>query len=444
MKQIPQYLVKQLPMWMCENKHFFNDSLNCPICAAPRIPADWSFYVHNILLPKLNPVEREQWLKYFTTIFSDGFESGDFSAWGGTKVFGGTISVVTEDKHHGTYSAKPNLTGTGNIWAVCYKTFTGVSTCYARWYLKLNNLPQSGATLYLGFLAYNSYANRKIRVGVYNDAGTLKWRMEYLSGGTYYTVTSTSGPTTGQWYCIELKCVSSSSVGEARMYVDGTEILTQTGLNNDANLVGYFEVGLSYESGGTATSGYIDCVVVADTYIGPEGVTVTRTVIDYLGNLDIKSRVASLYRIRIDYVALLDTRQSVSSLYRVFSENLGIIDKEIKTLNKNIIEHVALFDSKVKSLSRTITENIKLLDVKLKSLSKNIIDYLGLYGYRSGIGQTISRIVTEIVTISDNILKELPYRWRKIRGYFIEDYERLKKKRLLRLLRQYIIGDEEE
>jgi len=136
------------------------------------------------------------------------------------------------------------------------------------------------------------------------------------------------------------------------------------------------------------------------------GAQIVRTVIDYLGNLDIKSRVANLYRSKIDYVGLLDTKQ--------------------------------------KTLSKIIKDYIGLLDTKMKTLSKNIIDYLGLYGYRSGIGQTISRIVSEIVTFSDNILKELPYRWRKIRGYFIEDYERLKKKRLLRLLRQYILLESED
>jgi hypothetical protein len=277
--RIPYRLLKKLPMWMCENKHFFNDSLTCPVCGKPRIPPDLSFYVHNILLPKLSPAEREEWLKYFTTIFAHGFEGGDFGtdpntgyAWTETNVFGAcTITVVSEDKHHGTYSAKPNLVGTGNIWAVVYKTFTPVATVYARWYVKLNNLPQSSATLYLGMLAYSGWDNRKVRAAVYNDAGTVKWTMEYLSGETYYTTTYTSGPSTGVWYCIELKCVSSSSAGEARMYIDGTEILTQTGLNNyGAGNIGYFEVGLGYDSDGTATSGYVDCVVVADTYIGPE------------------------------------------------------------------------------------------------------------------------------------------------------------------------------
>jgi len=33
---------------------------------------------------------------------------------------------------------------------------------------------------------------------------------------------------------------------------------------------------------------------------------------------------------------------------------------------------------------------------------------------------------------------------RKIRGYFIEDYERWKKKRLLRLLRYYILLESED
>jgi len=176
---------------------------------------------------------------------------------------------------------------------------------------------------------------------------------------------------------------------------------------------------------------------------GGGGQQIYRTVNEYLGSLDIKSRIANLYRTKMDYVGLLDIKSRMASLRRIFIENLGIIDSKIKTLNKHIIDHVALSDSKVKSLSKTINENIKLLDLKVKTLSKNIVQYLGLDGFRYIGGQIVSRIVTEIVTFSDNI-KKITNTWKKIRGYFIEDYERLKKKRLLRLLRHYILLESED
>jgi hypothetical protein len=182
--------------------------------------------------------------------------------------------------------------------------------------------------------------------------------------------------------------------------------------------------------------GLIDSVIHQAIFV------IYRTVVEYMGLLE--SKCKTLSKVTTEKIALLDVKSRIASLHRIFIENLGMIDNKIKSLNKTIMQYIGILDNKVKSLSKTITENIKLLDLKLKTLSKNVVQYLGLDGFRYIGGQIVSRIVTEIITFSDNILKELPIRWRKIRGYFIEDYERLKKKRLLRLLRQYIIGEESE
>ncbi|MFN3329236.1 MAG: hypothetical protein ACK40U_10400, partial [Fervidobacterium pennivorans] len=61
------------------------------------------FLIISLILPFVNPV-------FATEIFSDGFESGDFSAWTGTAQSSGTVTVVTENPHHGTYSAKAVVT----------------------------------------------------------------------------------------------------------------------------------------------------------------------------------------------------------------------------------------------------------------------------------------------------------------------------------------------
>ncbi|MEM2995645.1 MAG: hypothetical protein QXI91_06520, partial [Candidatus Bathyarchaeia archaeon] len=39
----------------------------------------------------------------YATIFSDGFESGDFSAWTGTV---GSPTIVSSPTHHGAYAAR--------------------------------------------------------------------------------------------------------------------------------------------------------------------------------------------------------------------------------------------------------------------------------------------------------------------------------------------------
>ena len=60
-----------------------------------------SEYAHKVLAPKLSSKQREFLFKYFTELFSDGFESGDFSAWDLTQ---NNVSVETDNPHHGSYN----------------------------------------------------------------------------------------------------------------------------------------------------------------------------------------------------------------------------------------------------------------------------------------------------------------------------------------------------
>jgi len=213
-------------------------------------------------------------------IFSDGFESGDFSAWTGTLLAGtGTATVTNTTAHHGTYSAKCFTTADGDKGWV-YKTFTARADGYVRVYFKTDLLPSAaGNTLQIMGFYYTSGGNTPAgRIDLINDAGTIKWRMNYRNGGVWHDSRSaTPTPATNTWFCLELKLVLSSTVGESRLYIDGTEILTQTGLNNNDLLTNFdiVRVGIESESEVNDVNHYIDCVVVADTYIGTEAAGVT-------------------------------------------------------------------------------------------------------------------------------------------------------------------------
>jgi hypothetical protein len=249
-------------MWMCENKHFFDgESLTCPICGKPRMPPDWSFYVHNILLPKLSVAEREEWLKYFTTLFSDGFESGDFSAW---TAIGGSPTIVTSPVHHGFYAMQTNVLGN-----YCYKNFTQSLTTHLRAYVRYSGSLANGQ--YIAFLWLSDYVAGKNMgiVQIYNDAGTYKWRLRIMSPNIGVFVSNQQLPSPDTWYCVELEVTAGTS-GEYRVYINGSELtdVTHTGLNTGSNGARRAYVGqVDGYSGLTIT---IDCVAVADTYIGPE------------------------------------------------------------------------------------------------------------------------------------------------------------------------------
>lgn len=190
-----------------------------------------------------------------TTIFSDGFESGDFSAWTNTT---GTPEVVNTYAHHGIYSEKINDTTTE------YATKTFGSTYadfYVRCYVYFTSLPPSDnygiGVITAGKASSWAYATivRIQQVSGVDRFGILSGAHSYVNGSSIVQ--------TGQWYCIELHRKTGS--GKTELFVNGS---LEASFAYD-----YYDVDTLW-SGGTAqlsSVAYIDCVVVADAYIGIEG-----------------------------------------------------------------------------------------------------------------------------------------------------------------------------
>ena len=203
-----------------------------------------------------------------TYIFEDGFESGDFSEWTGTKTLNGNIEVDSTHVYQGSYAAHANVTQTAG-WekASCYKDITAKATVFARAYFYITTMPINTHYLTLIKLSNTSTGfSNSFRV---KPDGYLE--IYYRDNGGYQTDTSATQLNVNMWYCIEVKTVISSSEGEVRVYLDGSEVtdLTHTGLNNsdtgNVNRI-YFGIDPAYDTPGEL---WFDCVVVDDEYIGP-------------------------------------------------------------------------------------------------------------------------------------------------------------------------------
>lgn len=284
MMKMPYWLLKLLPLfdYLCPRcrKEVPKNSHECPNCGEkyplplrvpPQILKDnkaLEEYVHQHVFPRISEFERNYLTKYFTVLFSDGFESGDFNAWTGTVVDGGTLTAVTEDKHHGVYSAKAEKTPAA-AYAQLYsrKTFAAQSTVFTRAYFKFT------VPAYTEFL-YHLGSTSWINVARLSASGAQwYWTLDYHSGATHLTVDSELFTMdTTKWYCIELKTVVHATAGEAKLYVDGVETLSVTEIDTDehGNVVEMF-AGIFWCGAAIANTLYYDCVVVADTGpIGPE------------------------------------------------------------------------------------------------------------------------------------------------------------------------------
>ena len=208
-----------------------------------------------------------------TTIFSDGFESGDFSAWTGTTVSAGcTLEVSSTYPHYGNYSAH-SIVVPGQLYAFCYKDIAAQFTIYLRMYIKFVEGIASGEELMLidtrdpRFIWKLSRSANTYYMGI------------YAVQGSYYSA-AIPNITDGIWHCIEIGGYINDTTGWAKGYLDGTLYVDQTNLNTTTTGITNVRFGNCY-SFGYANEFYFDCVVVADAYIGVEGYALNLRVMDW-------------------------------------------------------------------------------------------------------------------------------------------------------------------
>lgn len=201
---------------------------------------------------------------YATEIFSDGFESGNFNAWTGTS---GTPTVVTTTPHHGGRCMECNA----NL-EFAHKTITSINEIYVRIYVRTSATPASN--IKWQFIGFRPDVTNEIGgVGIYDQAGTDKIEFDYWDGSNWQTIYGDAVTwSINTYYCFEvrLKTLTGAGNDEIQVWIDGTQRLLATGLTFGYNTIANVPVGNYYISGGTIPTNRFDCVVVADTYIGPE------------------------------------------------------------------------------------------------------------------------------------------------------------------------------
>ncbi len=266
---VPYWLLKLLPMWeyICPacRKEVKQNSHRCPHCGehfplAIQVPSSLlkdskklEAYVHQHIFPRVSEFERNYLTKYFTTIFSDGFETGLFDLW--TDIIG-TPTVQDVIKHTGLYAAF--FDGSTDL---IYKTFAAQAICYARGYFYFDTLPGAGNNLYI--MALDDGSGYEESVNVRLDSNQFILRVIEGGVGTNYATGITA--IADAWYCVEVKRDVTNDL--TSVFINSVETTGNQAISsNSARLY----VGVYTSSGTPAFDFYSDCVVVADAYIGPE------------------------------------------------------------------------------------------------------------------------------------------------------------------------------
>lgn len=185
-------------------------------------------------------------------IFSDGFESGDFTAWSGTS---GSPTVQSSVVYSGSYAMYVDAA------EYAYKDLgSSYATAYAGLYIRFDNLIEEqyyySPFLFLGASSNWAYATA-IDLYCY-DGSNHHFRITDGASGEDEGTTIVSSDT---WYYIEL--LRKTGSGSSVMYVDGSE---------EASLdYGYYDSDRVQAGGDFAlsSSAYIDYVRVNTEYMGP-------------------------------------------------------------------------------------------------------------------------------------------------------------------------------
>ena len=287
--KIPYWLLKLLPMWdhICPKcKHevekkshkclYCGENYGMPLRVPPKVLKDakaLEAYVHKYIFPKVSALYRDYLTQFFTIIFQSGFEPGNFTEWTGTTVTGGdTCAVQTGIAHHGVYGMRSSVDNIDGDDAYAHETIAAAGTYFVRIYVRFNTIPTQAGGKRVNILSlWDSVTSLNSPVGcvLINDGN---WIGRAALAGVE-AVYNAVPPVTGLWYCVEMKVVASLTVGEVRVYINGTERTTLTALNQTTTIMNLLRVGCNNKQSsgvGAAASMDIDCVVLADAYTGLE------------------------------------------------------------------------------------------------------------------------------------------------------------------------------
>ena len=217
-------------------------------------------------------------------LFSDGFESGDLSAWSGPTTTSGESAIVAGDMpHSGSFAGEFSTNGDGGVERSYVTANVGGSDVYVRGYFNIQaGLPMADTDDRFNLYSFMTGTTTLASLSVRHAGGQDVWSITSIDG-VYYAGT---GPAMDQWYSVEFYIHIGTSDGELALWVDGTPVFDQTGLNMGSSDVTSIRNGLVYVNAVTENVELInDDVAISDTYIGPLSETPQYTLtINYVGN----------------------------------------------------------------------------------------------------------------------------------------------------------------
>lgn len=222
-------------------------------------------------------------------LFSDGFESGDFSAWLSVSPYGGGVaSAIPGAARSGAFGAEvlvplPALdTDWAGVW-INYEPLVGQAEIFFRGYFYIaDNFPMAADSRFYIMNAVQLLDNDTlVHLGIGNQQGDglPHWRLIARNGIDYVNVWGGLVPTTLEWVCVELRIVRDAVNGMVQLFVNGVLDAEITGVDTTQILMERLRFGgevppVSPDYPGNVNFDplrvLVDDCVVAEEYIGPD------------------------------------------------------------------------------------------------------------------------------------------------------------------------------
>lgn len=209
---------------------------------------------------------------YPNNIFSDGFETGNFSAWSTTGGNAARISVTSGAAQAGTYKMQAQVLSGTSGYVQDNSPFTD-TTYHTRFYFNPNNYNTGNGGNPAGIVIFRGLdaANATVFQVEYRASNNVRQVRLVVSrsGGT--TATNWFAVNNNAWNAIEISWTSGNSTSAA-LYTAGTLRQTLTGLNTSAFILDTVRLGPQPTGATLPNSGtvYFDNFAsTRNTLIGP-------------------------------------------------------------------------------------------------------------------------------------------------------------------------------
>ncbi|MDR0372677.1 MAG: InlB B-repeat-containing protein [Nitrososphaerota archaeon] len=220
-----------------------------------------------------------------TILFTDDFESRNFSTWTAVNVAVGTsIKVSDVWAHKGSHSALFENNGLNNVIMNLQKTIPASDEVFIRAYINFAQLSIVN-TGYVNLFSLNT-SGVNVMLAVRAVSGAYYFEIQYYDNGVATTLRSTTATlTAGTIRCVELHFKRGNGDGEINVYIDGVKVpdLAVMGIirNTATTSVHLGSTWSQYSGVGNNFKIYFDDVMVSDQYIGgtDEPITSTYTVV---------------------------------------------------------------------------------------------------------------------------------------------------------------------